>query len=160
MNNFLKKGKEVELHFANECLKSFKESTVQEDMLQHWDIMDTNTNIKYDIKGLKKNKRRDSNCDESIHWVELTNVNGDPGWVRGKADYIIFETNNEWVEVDRKILKTFITEKVLNVDRKIYSEISLYKLYNRKGRKDVVTKVLTEDLKKISEKIIKKLDTN
>ena len=42
---------------------------------------------------MKKKNRWDNNFQDDIAWVEGTNVRGEPGWVKGKADYIVFERN-------------------------------------------------------------------
>ena len=94
---FLSKGKMVERAFTK-VLSNHKLSTEQEDITEHWDI---STNIKFDVKGLKKAKRSDGEPNENIHWLEIKNVNGDLGWVYGEADYFVFETIDYWVIVDK-----------------------------------------------------------
>jgi hypothetical protein len=58
---FLQKGKQVELNFANKHLKDFILADKEEDMLEHWDVKGvcaviSLNSLKFDIKGLKKNK--------------------------------------------------------------------------------------------------------
>ena len=49
-----------------------------------------NKTYKFDVKGMKR-KRWDNNFQDDIAWVEGTNVRGEPGWVKGKADYIVLK---------------------------------------------------------------------
>ena len=68
---FLAKGKMVERAFTK-VLSNHKLSTEKEDITEHWDI---STNIKFDVKGLKKTKRSDDEPNENIHWLEIKNGN-------------------------------------------------------------------------------------
>lgn len=72
----------------------------------------------------------------------------------GKADYIAFETLNSWVVLRRKDIITLINYKVKNDS--ITSSKELYTYYQRKGRKDIIVKVLTSDLQLIARKIYNK----
>ena len=75
-----------------------------ENMKEHWDVKGTfkNKTYRFDVKGMKKKNRWDNNFQDDIAWVEGTNVRGEPGWVKGKADYIVFERNKYWLIVDRQ----------------------------------------------------------
>ena len=147
--SFLKKGKETELEFSK-LFESSIQSTKEEDMNQHWDVA---IDIKFDVKGLKKINRTDESVNENIHWLEIKNVNGDLGWVYGQADYFVFETHKYWILVAKEELQTFIKENII----KEYSKTpTIYNLYTREGRKDVLTLIPTLDLCAISSRIIKK----
>ena len=147
--NFLKKGKETELEFSK-LFESSIQSTKEEDIRQHWDVA---IDIKFDVKGLKKISRTDESVNENIHWLEIKNVNGDLGWVYGQADYFVFETHKYWILVAKEELQTFIKENII----KEYSKTpTIYNLYTREGRKDVLTLIPTLDLCAISSRIIKK----
>tara|TARA_Y100000389_G_scaffold187573_1_gene209146 strand:- start:4101 stop:4550 length:450 start_codon:yes stop_codon:yes gene_type:complete len=146
---FLSKGKMVERAFTK-VLSNHKSSTEKEDISEHWDI---STNIKLDVKGLKKTKRSDDEPNENIHWLEIKNVNGDLGWVYGEADYFVFETIDYWIIVDKNDLQEFIKNKI---EKDWVYSAALYKLYRRKGREDVITLVKTIDLMYLSSSIITK----
>lgn len=146
---FLSKGKMVERAFSK-VLSNYKESTEEQDINEHWDV---STDIKFDIKGLKKTKRSDENPNENIHWLEIKNVNGDSGWVYGKADYFVFETIDYWVIVDKGDLQEFIKKKI---QKEWVTSATLYKLYRRNGREDVITLVKTIDLMYLASSIISK----
>jgi hypothetical protein len=123
--------------------------TTEQDINEHWDVQIND--VKFDIKGLKKVNRVDEEYDETIHWVELENVHGKPGWLYGLADYISFETIKSWLIIKRTKLVELIDSK-LQIG--ITSEPEIYKMYRRYGRYDVLTMVPTEDLKEIKTKEI------
>jgi len=62
-------------------LSNHKSSTEKEDITEHWDM---STNIKFDVKGLKKTKRSD----------------------------FVFETIDYWIIVDKNDLQEFIKNKI------------------------------------------------
>lgn len=147
--SFLKRGKKTEKEFAS-LFKDTKFSTESQDINQHWDL---EIKSKIDVKGLKKINRKDSEPNENYHWVEIKNVNGDGGWLYGEADYFAFETKNFWIIVSKEDLQDRIAKKTI----KIYTDKpTVYHLYQRKGRKDIITIVPTLDLMFISTSIIEK----
>jgi hypothetical protein len=127
-------------------------STEQEDMFDHIDVYVEDMSV--DVKGLKKTNRDDETVDPDIHWIEFQNVNGDKGWLYGKATHIAFELLDSYLIIDRNVLYEFCKEKI--VDRKIKNTKGLYTLYRRKGRQDVLSIVLTEDLLKLPHRILNK----
>ena len=146
---FLSKGKETEKAFSK-ILSNVKFSSETEDITEHWDL---STNLKIDVKGLKKRNRSDDSVDERIHWVEIKNVNGNVGWLYGDADYFAFELHNYWIIVDKIDLQDLVKSQV----KKEYAKIPmLNKLYSREGRKDVMTLISTFDLINIATAYIKK----
>jgi len=146
---FLAKGKKTEMAFSK-ILSNVKFSSGNEDITEHWDI---STNIKIDVKGLKKRNRSDDTVDERIHWVEIKNVNGNVGWLYGDADYFAFELHDYWIVVDKYDLQLLVKSQV----KKEYSNIPmLNKLYTREGRKDVMTLISTFDLINIATSYVKK----
>lgn len=151
--NYVEVFKQKEVEFAQQIKKfgTVTESTREEDMFEHWDIK---LETKIDVKALRKTRRGDKDTDENIHWVELKNVNGELGWLYGKAHCFAFEIIDYWIIVDKINLQEFIKEKCKD---KIKTETpALYKLYTRRGRSDIITLVKTIDLLYIASKIIKK----
>lgn len=147
---FLKKGKEVESQF----LKLFNDAypaSEEEDIKGHVDVKIA---VGVDVKGLKRVNRSDQETNEHIHWIELKNVNSKKGWLYGDADFFSFEIQNYWIVVDKYDLQKLIAEKCKGKIRVAKPE--LYKLYQRKDRKDLITLVTSYDLCYISSKIIKK----
>jgi hypothetical protein len=143
----LKIGKQKEKEFAA-FFSNVSESTRDQDINEHWDL-----NVRYDVKMLRR-KTRGGDFDENIHWVELKNVHGNTGWLYGKADYFSFEIEDYWISVSKDDLQDMITRKCK--DKRWSGVPELYKLYSRKGRKDIITLVKTIDLMYISSSIIKK----
>ena len=145
-------GQRAEQRFA-QLLQNPQFSTPEEDMEAHWDVMDANGK-RYDVKAMKKWRREDPEPTDRMHYVELRNVHGELGWLYGEADYIAFETRKYWLVVNRKFLMAFVegaTQKNLRSQKP-----EVYKLYQRDGRKDLMTVVPTVDLLAISETTIKK----
>jgi len=139
----------TEIKFAS-LFKNFKEATKKENIYDHIDL--TVDGMTVDVKGMKKLNRDDADVNPDIHWIEFQNVRGDKGWVYGKADYIAFETPDGFIMIDRISLLEWCREMI--TDRKIKDKKELYKLYSRKGRKDVISLVRTEDLLKLPHKKI------
>lgn len=155
---FLSDGKIKEIEFKDDFIgenknMSFRFSDEDEDIKEHWDI--EIDGYKYDVKGLKKVTRNDYFYSEDFHFIELKNVNGDNGWLFGDADYFAFETNYYWVIVNDVRLKKLVKDKCKNKVVKNVDE-SLYCLYKRKGRDDLMTMFKTIDLMVISETILSK----
>lgn len=158
--NFYQQGLTKEDEFAKLLVTQqggeIKHSTRSEDINQHIDLIWTveGKDVYFDVKGLRKNNRSDVHYDDSIHWVEIQNVKGKPGWLYGKAHYIAFELNNEWLIVKRTDVLKLVDEKV--IDKTIQSTKEIYTYYQRKDREDIITKVLSEDLKRLTVKSISK----
>lgn len=127
----------------------YAHASKEEDMYQHWDykVYYKGTSIKIDVKEMKKWDRQDENTDEDLLWIELMNVHGNTGWLYGDADFIAFEQYWEWLIVSRIQLADLISHLV--VDTTIYTTKQKYKRYRRKGRKDIVTAILVEDIEQI-----------
>ena len=87
---------------GGEVIKSNKKSDIYDHIDLVW-IKDFK-NITFDVKAAKKSQRSDLYPDYNIHWIELKNVKGNPGWLFGKSDYIAFECKDFWLCVDRKNL--------------------------------------------------------
>ena len=142
---FLNKGRLVEQAFA-QLLDNPKFASSTEDQLEHWDV-------KFDVKGLKKVKRSDSETNEHIHWIEVKGITGKPGWAYGEAEFFVFELQKYWVVVSKQDLQGFIAE---NIIKEFTQQPTLYKLYRRQGRLDIITMVTSYDLCFISSAILKK----
>ena len=125
----------------------------KQDLYEHWDVMGvltavTTKSYKYDVKGLRRNSRAGP-IDPDITWIESKNTRGEPGWVHGKADYVAFEQPNTWVIVDRERLLDFMRKKIDPVFVDNVGD-ALYKLYQRKGRRDVISKARMSDMRAIA----------
>jgi len=153
--NFKTQGKIVEEHFSK-CLINPKWANSEQDMFEHWDIegeLDGKL-LKFDVKGRKKINRSDVNYQDDITWVEETNVRGNPGWIKGKADFIVFERTSYWLLVDREELLNFVTNKIKENNKK--KGKGIYMIYQREGRKDKITMVPFQDIEQLTH--IQKID--
>jgi hypothetical protein len=153
-------GKEKEIEFSELLLSEYGgevlKSSKEDDMYNHIDIIWTykNNSYSFDIKGAKKASRSDYVPDYNIHWIELQNVRGNLGWLYGKADYIAFETLDDWLVVKRTDIINLIDKKV--IDKLISKSKNFYTYYQRDNRQDIVVKVPTDDLRRIARKILLK----
>lgn len=130
-----------------------RKATKSEDIFDHidfWWISDKGNEYGFDVKGIRKNKRSDSVGDDTINWIELQNVKGNPGWVYGKSKYIAFLTSKSVLYVPRKTLATYIESKIQGKELVDSNPNGCYIPYRRKGRMDTIVKVPTSDLIKIA----------
>jgi hypothetical protein len=148
-----KKFQAVERKFAG-ALDMFNKvsfASRDEDIFDHWDVK---IDIKIDVKAMKKINREDSEPNENFHYVEIKNVHGDKGWLYGEADYFAFEMKDYYVMVSKIKLQAMIADKCKEKIK--CARPTLYQLYSREGRNDMMTLVKTVDLIFISDKMIEK----
>ena len=94
---------------------------------------------------LKRGSNKD--CHKDWVWIEFKNVQGKDGWIHGISDFIAFEERNYFLLCFRKELCDWCLEKVdLNVFSPTQDEAE-YIAFSRKGKQDLISKVLLEDLK-------------
>lgn len=151
-DEYVEQGKSVEAKFAS-VLSGAVFATKEEDMHEHWDVMD-NMGVKYDVKGMKKYRRSDDKPTDRLHWIELRNVNGKNGWLYGNAGVIVFETRKWWLLVEREDLVQFIEGIIWGEETTEKPEP--YKLYQREGRQDLLTILPTVDLLSIASQVLVK----
>ena len=154
--SFREKGRIVERNFYKKHLTNAIESSNYQDFNEHWDVQGNLDGkiFKFDIKGLKKTNRWDLNTQDDNAWVEGTNVRGKPGWVKGKADYIVFERNDYWLLVNREELLERVESKLK--EKNYEKGKGVYQIYQREGRQDKITLVPYKDIENLKD--IKKLD--
>jgi hypothetical protein len=127
-----------------------------QDMHEHWDlqgILDGKL-LKFDVKGMKKVNRWDNKKQDDIAWVEGTNVRGKPGWVKGLADYIVFERIDHWLLVNRQELLNHVQDKLK--EKGYETGKGVYQIYQREGRLDKITMVPFHDMEQLTD--IKKIN--
>jgi hypothetical protein len=113
-----------------------KPSTREENIFKHIDFF-LPDGKSVDVKG--KNKP-----DEI--WVEILNVKGNKGWLYGDADLIAFEMveMGGFVMVDTSELRDFVAA---NITKEFTTKHESYrKLYRRKERLDIITKLFITDI--------------
>ena len=155
-DSFIHKGTLDEERFAQRHLSNIKWPNNYQNMHEHWDMEGglKGKTLKFDVKGMKKINRRDDSTQDKFTWIEGTNVKGNPGWLKGRADYIVFERNEYWLLVNREELWDFVQEKL---KKNSYAEGKKpYHVYQRWGKKDKITLVPFTDIEGLKD--IEKLD--
>lgn len=127
------------------CMKSDRDT----DIYDHIDyfVARVNDETSVDVKG---------GNHPSVIWVEFQNVNGDKGWLYGKAEYIAFDMPElgGFVMVGRKELAR-LSEKIVEPTF-VTKQEATRKYYQRAGRQDIISRLELEDLQKlVSFKILK-----
>ena len=157
-DHFIHKGKLVEKLFAQRHLSDIKWADNYQNMHEHWDVEGglNGKTLKFDIKGLKKKNRADEATQDKWAWIEGTNVEGRPGWIKGKADYIVFERESYWLLVNREELFNFTWKKL--AENGFKKGKRPYHVYDRSYwmKKDKLTLVPYEDIETLKD--IKKLE--
>lgn len=146
---FRDRAKVIEEQFAKKLVNPVWAND-NENINEHWDVkgLFKDKLLKFDVKGMKKKNRYDKNFQDDVAWVEGTNVRGNPGWLKGKADYISFERNNYWLIVNRESLLEFVNKKLK--ENNFEKGKGIYKVYQREGRLDKITMVPFEDIEKFT----------
>lgn len=164
---FYNKGKIVEAKFANDLVfedgGEILPSTEYEDTQKHidlfWKYCDEKRKVGFDVKGARKRSRYDKDVNYDSTWLELQNVNGQPGSMYGEADYIVFEGRNNWLITNRKQLLEKLLIEIS--DDTIYTDNPrcFFKKYQRAkwGRKDIIVEVPVSFLEDCTVKKVKKL---
>lgn len=132
-----------------------REATKQEQF-EHVDFIATKDNktTRFEVKARKKIKRGDEECQDELIWIEFIGVSGHPGWIYGSSSFIAFETEKEFLLVERVKLLDMV-ERKCNVFNRVFSPYdALYNGYQRKGRKDLISLVKESDVRKIADRII------
>ena len=101
-----------------------------------------------DIKARKKTSRGNSQAQDDWIWIEFQNVRGNAGWLYGEADRIAFETQDNFIIVDRSSLIDYV-ENAVDMGKSVkYSSQARYKTYRRANRNDLLTMVELSEIKK------------
>lgn len=167
VKEFYNKGKDVEAKFANDLViengGEIIPATDYDDTQRHidlfWNYSSNKRIVGFDVKGARKRSRYDKEVNYDSTWLELQNVNGQPGSMYGEADYIVFEGKNNWLITNRKQLLdkllTEISDDTLYTDNpKCY-----FKKYQRAkwGRNDIIVEVPVSFLEDCTVKKIRKI---
>ena len=108
-----------------------------------------------DVKAIKGVSRHGKKNPNRI-WIEFKNTLGNYGWVYGKQDFIAFEQVDCYIMVRRKDLAQ-LAESLCDMNTKVGTpKEALYKLYNRKNSRDLISMIKTEDLLTLQHRKINK----
>jgi hypothetical protein len=120
-------------------------SPVRENITEHWDFKITKGNhiYKVDVKAHKRVSRWDDAPDDKWVWLEIKNNAGYPGWLYAtKADFIAFQRHDCFHFTSPESLRNWLEWRVdMNGDLVSSPKEAQYSLYQRKGRKDILTLV-------------------
>lgn len=122
------------------------ESSRHDNMRNHidyrvWKPNDEDKKWSVDVKSRKKTNRKDKNVQDDWVWIEFQNVNGNKGWLYGKADIIAFERADDFILINRKTLVE-IAEKLVDMDSLVNrAGKARYALYKRFDRNDRVSMI-------------------
>ena len=111
-------------------------------------------NFSVDVKARKKINRGDSEVNDEWTWIEFKNVRARPGWLYGKADYIAFEREFDLLIVNRYKLIEFCEDKIDLENIVPSTHMAEYAAYQRKGRKDLISRVCMDDINKLEGNIV------
>jgi len=103
--------------------------------------------IKVDLKKIKNKKQ-----NQDWLWLEFKNPKGNPGWLHGDADFIVFEREDDFVFVNRKELVEWCgSSQKIRYDLPFVglAKRAKYRIYKRAGTKEEVTQVELKEMKKL-----------
>ena len=99
-----------------------------------------------DVKARKRINRNDDEFDDEWLWIEFKNVRGKQGWIYGVADFIAFEIKDSFILSYRKELCDWCLEHVDQKNAVFSAQEAEYIVYSRKGKQDLIARILTEDV--------------
>lgn len=148
-----KRGQGVEAMFAK-LLNKRTTDVRAADLKEQFSHVDYFSDFgKIDVKARKRVARSDDNTQDDLVWLEFKNVQGKFGWLYGKADWIAFEREDDFVMVKRHDL-ALMGEKLCDLgDRVSVGRDALYKGYQRRGRKDLLSIVKMSDVLKLDHQL-------
>ena len=136
--------------FAKELGLLPVKSSRHEDMFHHIDYWITIGEARFsvDVKAFKRSTQNGKIL------IELLNVRGEYGWLYGKSDFIAFQTEDDWLMVERKKLETMVNDKmgISKPSELKHSNKSSFKdcmsplWYRRYQRLDAITNINIKDV--------------
>ena len=122
---------------------SFSQRKNNIDVILEGQLKGKSTSVTVDIK--KQNGKKNTQWV----YVEYDNSKGGKGWIYGGAEFIVFETKNEFTFVSRKKLLDYLSKSELirwdlpYVDKAWNSK---YRLFRRSGTLETITQVKLSDV--------------
>lgn len=141
-----------------------KKANYKQQTQEHWDysLEGNGKKLTVDVKAMKRVGRWDGKQQSDLIWIEIQSVSEKikKGWLYGKADVIAFQNEDGFLFVSRRKLAN-LCEKLVGYDPKTVTvddckkTKGLYKLYNRRDRKDILTMIKKEDILGIEHNYLK-----
>ena len=156
----IEEGLQGEKRFKN-IIESFglaaREASFKENVHQHIDFFIKGKTerlvgfgFSVDVKARKRRSRGSDEYDDEYTWIEFKNVQGKKGWLYGEADKIAFEVEEGFLLVDKEELVRWCEKKV-DLKKSVRNPYSaIYKVYTRKGREDLISRIKTADIRSLS----------
>lgn len=153
------KGQQSETSFGDLLREKYPEArrATKEEQFKGMDWICSKGSI--DVKAMKSIERGGRPQSEFI-WVEFKNNAGNDGWLHGEMDWIAFEEPSRYVIVKRIDLLNFCLRACDLDSRAKAAKDALYKGYNRKNRKDLISMIRKSDLNKLPTQEIQKWRTS
>ena len=153
----MKEGQESELKFSQLAkLRGFLvEPATGMEQFDHIDFHltseeeDGTMTAMIDVKARKRINRNDDEFDDEWLWIEFKNVRGKQGWIYGVADFIAFEIKDSFILSYRKELCDWCLDHVDIKNIVKNAQEAEYVAYSRKGKQDLIARILTEDVIKL-----------
>ena len=147
------RGQAVEAEF--EALLKLRDPearrATQQEQFDHIDFISSFGT--FDVKALGRVSRSDSSTQDERRWLELNNVAGRVGWLLAeRLDYLAFERLDDFIIVRREDLKE-LAESLCQFEYVDSPIEALYNLYQRRGRKDLLTVIRTDDMLALDHRI-------
>ena len=122
------------VYAMNQAGKQVEVSSREQNIEDHIDFF---------VDGISVDVKGDRHLD--CIWLELRNVNGKYGWLKGKAKYIVMDIKemNGFVFFLRKDLLRYADQ----FKERTASKEDYYKLYTRTNRLDIIVKCKYDDIK-------------
>ena len=153
----IQEGQESELKFAQLAkMRGFLvEPATGMEQIDHVDFHltseeeDGTMTAMVDVKARKRINRNDNFFSDEWLWIEFKNVSGKLGWIHGLADFIAFEVVDSFILSYRKELCDWCLDHVNLKNTVASAEEAEYVAYSRKGKQDLIARVLTEDVTRL-----------
>lgn len=94
-------------------------------------------------------KKRNGKSGNKWVWIEYQTSKGKKGWIYGAAQFIVFETNNQFIFVNRsKLFNWLASENLIRWDLPFVDKAwsAKYRLYRRPKTLETITQIKVEDL--------------
>ena len=94
-------------------------------------------------------KKKNGKSSNSWVWLEYQTSKGKKGWIYGAAQFIVFETSNSFIFVNRQKLLNFLSSNSLVAWDKPYVEkawSAKYRLYRRPKTLEIITQIKVSDI--------------
>ena len=141
-----KRGQQVESEFA-ELLNQKSDNVQPSNLIGQFKHVDYTSDIgSIDVKARKRITRKDDEVQDDLVWLEFKNVQGKEGWLYGNADWIAFERLEDFVLVKRIDLVELAEQLCTTEVRVLKSRNALYRGYQRRGRKDLLSIIKMTDI--------------